>query len=193
MLEMGQWAMPVPVSASSFNSLVLNGFHGHTRHHPQPTPWTPYRPEAVSRNVPKHNFSSSLVSHKCVWSRTPKSLARIADCRYNSSLAAERGTWGQGYHSHGIPVPVMVLLHCAPGIFHNLIHGLYHTIRWKSPSFLLKSILPLDANIRIPRRSDASNWASSRASARPPGIHSDGQNRWYTLFLKSSPIPTTEL
>ena len=93
MLEMGQWATPVPVSARRRSS--------------SPLKWMPWAYQTSGPIQPRDSMyskgriphrsrtkrSSSFVSHRWVWSRTPRSLARSADCRSSSSetLKGEQG------------------------------------------------------------------------------------------------------
>ena len=93
MLLMGQWATPVPVCASrrSSSSLKWMPWANHTS-----LPIQPKRSMYASGRTPSRasmKSSSSFVSHRWVWRRTPYCRARMALCR-SSSADTEKGEQG---------------------------------------------------------------------------------------------------
>ena len=93
MLLMGQWATPVPVLAStrSSSSLKWMPWANHTS-----LPVQPKRSMYSRGRMPSlwsMKFSSSLVSHRWVCSRTPYWRARMALWR-SSSADTEKGEQG---------------------------------------------------------------------------------------------------
>ena len=93
MLDTGQWATPVPVWASSRSSWSLKwmpwAYHTSFPSQPQLSIYARGRMPTASRV----KFSSSLVSHRWVCSRTPMDRASTADC-FSRSVVTLKGEHG---------------------------------------------------------------------------------------------------
>lgn len=77
----------------------------------------------------------------------------------------ERGTGGQGHLAHGAGPGIMVGFN-DPAESAMISSTVWTTLSGgRPPSFLERSMLPREANIRMPSSSAAANWAPSRSPA----------------------------